>query len=91
MIQELLVMLACAQNSGCTETTNAYYATNPAVKERIKHGERKVKTLAGPTAVALSPIVIFTVKKQATINLNKYFSLQIDRKQDSIILLKFSF
>lgn len=91
MIQELLVIIACTQNSGCSPTTSAYYSEHPVIKQNIRNSTNTIKTLVGPTAVSLSPFVLFAVKQKATINITKYVSLQIDGNRDKLILLQFSY
>jgi len=91
MIQEFLVILACAQNQGCSPTSSAYYSTNPAFQRNVRHQANVIKEAAGPTVVALSPLIIFPVKKQAAIPLTKYFSLVVSERGGSSVMIRFSF
>jgi hypothetical protein len=76
---------------GCSETTQQYYHTHPAVKQSIRRGEIVVKDIAGPTAVAISPFVFLISKGSGTFKINKMFSVQIRDLDTELLLFKYDF
>ncbi len=89
---EILVLLACATNNGCSPSVNAYYAENPKVREVTRYHTKRVKTMIGPTAVTFAPLVLLTAKGKASINLGHNIALQFSNRDSSaLIIYNFSF
>lgn len=81
MIQEFLVLLACTQNLGCSQTTNTYFQAHPEFKQMARNADKEAKKLIAPEVVLLSPLAIYAVRGKGSFRVNKYFSLEL--KQDS--------
>ena len=91
MIQEFLVILACTQNAGCSQTTTSYYQAHPEIKQMAKSANNKVEQAIGPEIVFLSPALILAGTGKGTFNVNKYLSVQISGKAEKMILFKLTF
>jgi hypothetical protein len=82
-MQELIVILSCALNTGCKETSSAYIHYNPGVKDNISVIEAEVgKYINKDVAFTLSLLY----NKQININLGNNTSLNI--KENGVGLTK---
>lgn len=76
-MEEFLVIFACLNSTGCTETSRHYYNTHPQIQEVVKKGEKIANKYIGPTAIqVLGPAILISAGATGTIRLNKHFSLQ---------------
>lgn len=91
-MQELLVIFACLNSTGCSETSNAYYKSHPELEEMVHQTERKLKNYVGPIIVE-SAAPIFFVAQGGTGNFKLYgnFSLQIHKYQDTMLIFSKGF
>jgi hypothetical protein len=84
-MEEVMVALACLMHKGCTETSQAYYASKPELVELVKVKEKKIKENMPPIVVqyvAPTALVAFFPKQaNITIRLTRDFSLtyRVDR------------
>lgn len=86
MLSEALVIFACINSTGCQETSTHYYNTHPDFRELIEKDEKKLEKLIGPMVITtVGPIIYAAAGGTGTIQLNKYFSLQLSIKQNSLI------
>lgn len=90
MIQEFLVLLACT-NTGCPQTTAAYYQSHPELKEATKHVESKAKNIVGPEIILVSPIALYAAKGEGTFHITKYISLVLSTKSHNMVVFKTDF
>lgn len=89
---ELLVILACTQGQGCSQSASAYYSSAPQVKAMANHHTAKFKEMVGPEIVAFYPLILLVGRGRATINLDKNYSLQLSNRDNSALFLyKYSF
>jgi len=85
MLPEMLVIFACVNNTGCSETSSLYFSQNPQVKKQIDFDTEQVREYIGPKVVdVVGPLLFFSAGGTGTIKLNKYFSLQL--KKDTGII-----
>lgn len=91
MIQELLVVLACSEAQGCSNTINAYYSTHPRMKQTMANHKQRAKDAIGPTLLIVSPIVYLLGSDKATFTLNQYFGLQVSKKETAMIYFRINF
>lgn len=91
MLEVLLVLLACTQGKGCSQTTNAYYSDHPEVKRLIKEQEQQVKRIVGPEAVAVSPAFILMVRGKGSVHITGPFNLEIPDRDTMLITFKLGF
>lgn len=85
MLEEALVIFACLNGTGCSETSNQYFAVHPEVKEVVDREGRVIREYIGPTVVdTLGPAIFVVAGGTGTIRITKYFSLQFN-KQNGII------
>jgi hypothetical protein len=76
-MEEILVIFACLNSTGCTETSGLYFNTHPEVREIAHRGERLAKKYVGPFVIeSVGPFIMVAAGGSGTIRLNKYFSLQ---------------
>lgn len=89
MLAEALVIFACVNSSGCTETSTQYFNTHPEIKEVIMHHEKKVEKILGPTFIqAFGPMIFAAAGGTGAIRLSKHFNLQISPKQSTLVFGK---
>lgn len=85
MLPEVLVIFACVNSTGCSETSSLYFQQNPDVKKKIDAKSEQVREYIGPSIVdTVGPLLFVAGGGTGTIKLNKYFSLQL--KKDSGIV-----
>lgn len=85
MIQELLVIIACTHNSGCTETMALYYTDHPGIEKLIDKNKRYVNKTIGPEAVFIAPYALVAAGGQGSFRLNKYMSVKLSRNTEMIV------
>jgi hypothetical protein len=88
---ELLVLFACLNNTGCSETSSQYYSQHPEFQEFVKTQENNIKQAVGPIITQYGfPIMYAAAGKEATIRLSKtfYFTGSI---QKQAVLFKYEF
>ena len=91
MLEEALVIFACLNSKGCSETSSLYYNRRPEMKQVMESHERKLKKVIGPTVVELlGPVLFVAAGGTGTVRIDKTFSLQIN-KQSSILFLRSEF
>lgn len=85
MIAEALVIFACVNNTGCTETSNQYFRQNPDLKQIIDKDTQELKDYIGPKFVDnVGPFLFIAAGGSGTIKLNKYFSLQASQSSATL-------
>lgn len=91
MLPEALVIFACINNAGCTETSNQYFVYRPDVKQYIDHTGERARQFIGPKIVdTFGPMLFVVAGGRGTIRLSQYWSLQFS-KQDGIISFRMDF
>lgn len=90
MIQELLVLMACTQSAGCSQTTSAYYTSNPETYSQVKKHTSRLKAFVGPEVVASTPILVFPITHKATFKITNHISLQTSHDK-TLLFINFSF
>lgn len=89
MLQEALVLFACASNKGCSETTTAYSVNNPQLVKNIELDTKKLINAVGPATVnALSPVIFFFAGGTSNVKLYESLYLQMNRQRGMIMLKK---
>lgn len=84
-MEEILVILACLNSVGCSETSGHYYNTHPKVQEMARKSERIAKRYVGPVVVeAIGPVLVAVSGSTGTIRLNQYFSLQGNKRNATL-------
>jgi hypothetical protein len=77
MLPEVLVIIACLKTSGCTQTSNNYYALHPEIKTMLEEKENNIKNYVGPYVVGVvTPFIYLATGGTANIFINENFSLQ---------------
>ena len=91
MVQELLVVLACLNSKGCSETSGHYYNTHPEVKELVKEGKDSINAVLGRKFVDIvGPFILVTAGGSGTIRISKGLSLQ-GNKEKTVLNLTWEF
>jgi hypothetical protein len=89
MLEEALVILACATGKGCSPTSNHYYQTHPEVKSYVERQERNAKEFVGPTTLNIvAPFALAAAGGNGHIRFNKDFGLQTTRKSATLVFSK---
>lgn len=91
-MQELLVIFACLNSHGCSETSNAYYQSHPELREMIEKNEKKIKDYVGPVIVETSAPFFFVIAG-GTGNFKIYgdFSLQVKNYENTKLVFSRGF
>lgn len=77
-MQELLVIFACLNGTGCSETSNAYYQSHPELQRMVEMNERRIKNYVGPIVVeSAAPIAFVAAGGTGNFKLYGNFSVQI--------------
>lgn len=83
---ELLVLFACLNNTGCSETSSQYYNQNPEFRELMDLREYQIKKAVGPVVTQYwAPIMWAAAGQQSTIRLSGRF--YIDFKISNQVLM----
>lgn len=79
-MEELLVIFACLNNTGCSEVSRYYYSIHPEVQKIAKNSEKITKKYVGSIMVeTVGSAIMVVAGGTGTVKLNKYFSLQGNR------------
>jgi hypothetical protein len=86
MLPEALVLFACFNSTGCTETSNEYFRRNPDIKHKIDKTAENVRQYVGPSIVdTVGPFLFVAAGGTGVIHLHEHFNLQM--KKDSATLI----
>ena len=89
MIAEGLVIYACLNHAGCTETSNLYYSQHPELRQMVEYNEKRIKRYVGPIVIeTFGPVLFVAAGGQGTIKINRYFSLQFSRENGMLSFRK---
>lgn len=76
-MQEIILIFACLNKTGCEETYKAYYKYNPTLVEMVKNNEQKAEKLLKPYAIdQVLPFVMAATGQEVTFNINKNFTIK---------------
>lgn len=88
---ELLVIFACLNNTGCSETSSQYYSQNPTFQEFVRREETRIKEVLGPTVIQYyAPIIGLALGREATARLSSRFYLTF-KSEHSVLIFKQEF
>lgn len=89
MLPEALVIFACVNSSGCSETSSHYFNTHPEVREIVKRNERIVEKFIGPYVIQTAgPLLYVVAGGTGTVRLSKYFNLQLSTQKSTLVFSK---
>ncbi len=89
MLSEALVIFACVNSTGCSETSSHYYNTHPEIREIVKYNEKRIERFIEPTFIQVTgPIMFAAAGGTGTVRLNRYFSLQMNTKKGILMFNK---
>lgn len=75
-VPELLVLFACLNKTGCSETSSQYYSQHPELQEFVKDSENRIKDAAGPIMTQYgAPLIWAASGQEATTRLSTRFYL----------------
>lgn len=86
MLAEALVIFACANGTGCSDTSNLYFGQNPQVKSMIEMNSKEVREFIGPKTVDLvGPFLFLAAGGNGVIKIDKNFSINGNKHGGVII------
>lgn len=89
MLPEALVIFACVNSTGCSETSSHYFYTHPDVKEMVRKNEKRIEEFIGPYVIqSVGPLFYVAAGGTGTVRLNKYFNLQISTQKSTLMFSK---
>ena len=86
---EFLVIMACLNGKGCSETSNAYYQAHPELREMVQEQEKRVKDYCGPIIVEVAGPFLF-IAAGGTGNFKLYKNLSFEVKNFNKTTLVYS-
>lgn len=85
-MQELLVIFACLNSHGCSETSKTYYGYHPELHEFIAYSERRVKKYLSPTLLEnVGPFVFMAAGGTGNFKITENISLQINPSRGNFL------
>jgi hypothetical protein len=76
---ELLVLLSCANSTGCAETSSAYFHYKPEVKRSLERLEYRAKHAVGEKVYTYSnTIALIAARREFTIKVTDRMSVKGD-------------
>lgn len=88
MIQEVLVLLACISNKGCTNATQLYYDSNPKIEQIIKKNERIMLRQLAPEVIAVAPYILVWGTGRGNFRINRNFLISVNRETTVLVYYK---
>lgn len=89
MLQEALVIFACANSHGCSEVSSHYYNTHPEVRQMIEMNEKRISEVFGPFIVEnVGPLIYIGFGGTSSFRLGKNFSLQTNKESVALTFSK---
>lgn len=91
LIEEALVIFACLNNYGCTETSNRYFEIHPEVKVYVDRKAKQAREYIGPNLVdTLGPALFVVGGGTGIIHVHEHINLQLN-KQSGTLVFNWSF
>lgn len=85
---ELLVMFACLNRTGCSETSSQYYVQHPEFQEFVRTQENRIRESVGPIVVQYAaPVMWAAAGQEATTRISTRFYLTF-KYDHQVILFK---
>lgn len=86
MLAEALVIFACVNNTGCSDTSNLYFGQNPQVKSIIDKDAKEARDFIGPKTVdIIGPFLFLAAGGNGVIKIDKNFSVNANKSGGVII------
>ena len=86
MLPEALVIFACLNNTGCTETSDEYFRRYPQIKNYIDKEGQHVRQYVGPTIVdTVGPLLFIAGGGTGIIHLHNHFNLQLSKESAKLV------
>ena len=86
MLAEALVIFACVNNTGCSDTSNLYFGQNPEVKTMIDQKLTQARDFVGPKVVdVVGPLLFLAAGGVGVIKLNEDFSVNGNKNGLTIV------
>lgn len=83
---ELLVLFACINNAGCSETSSQYYVQNPEFREIVTRNETRVREALGPIITQYAaPLAWAAAGKEATTRLSTSFYMTFKMDHQTLL------
>jgi len=85
VLSEALVIFACINSTGCSETSSHYYNTHPEIKEIVQKHEKLAEKYIGPVVIqTVGPVLCVASGGTGTIRLSRNWSLQLGRDRGTL-------
>lgn len=81
-MQEMLVIFACLNNYGCSETSSTYYHFHPELREVVEYNERKIRNYIGPKIMDnVAPFVFAAAGGTGSVKLSEYIRFEMQKTE----------
>lgn len=85
MLSEALVIFACINSTGCSETSSHYYNTHPEIREIVQKHEKLAEKYIGPVVIqTVGPVLYIASGGTGTIRLSRNWSLQLNQEKGTL-------
>lgn len=86
LVEELIVIFACLNNVGCTETSNQYFTVHPEVKTYIDREAKQAREYIGPKLVdTVGPVLFVIGGGTGIIHVQEHINLQMTRDSGKLV------
>lgn len=81
-MQEMLVIFACMNNHGCSETSSTYYHFHPELREVVEYSERKIRSYVNPFIMDnVAPFAFAAAGGTGSVKISANFRLEIRKTE----------
>ena len=85
LLPEALVIFACVNSSGCTETSDQYLVIHPEVKKYMDKEGQDLRKMIGPQFVdTVGPVLFVMVGGTGVIHITRDFNLQVAKDKGTL-------
>jgi hypothetical protein len=80
VLPEAIVIFACINSTGCSETSNLYFQQNPDIKRQVDKDAENIREYIGPRVVDnFGPILFIFAGGTGTIHIHDHIDLRINK------------
>lgn len=91
MLPEALVIFACVNSTGCSQTADLYFSQHQELKHEIEEDAKAAREYVGPKIVdTVGPMLVFVAGGTGTIHLHNHLDLRI-QKDNSVLSFSWIF
>lgn len=83
---EVLVVLACTMDKGCTETSTAYYNANDSLQQLVRRQEKLISDELPPIVVQyVAPYAVYTLGYKSIFKVTRNLSIGVGKYERNFL------